>query len=102
MTRAQREIVVERYLAGEMSASEEQEFFMGVATDGDLFQLLRAHRMVERALDKDRDAIPAGYLAIQERAMAMLAMQSPAMPVALGTAGAMFGGFRLGTWIAII
>jgi hypothetical protein len=102
MTLAQREIIVERYLAGEMSASEEQEFFMKVATDGDLFRTLRAHRMVERALDRDRDAIPAGYMAIQEKAMELLAAQSPAVTATLGTASAAFGGLRLGTWITLV
>jgi hypothetical protein len=92
-------MVVERYMLGEMNAAEEQEFFMSVATDGELLQTLRAHRRVERALVNDRDTLPSGYVAVQERALAMLASQ-PSPATSSGT-GRWFSGSRLAGWAAV-
>jgi hypothetical protein len=97
MTRSQREALVEHYLTGEMSAAEEQEFFMTVAVDGELLGTLRAHRQVERALRRDRDALPSGYAAVQERALAMLAVQPQVSPIS--NARRWFSGSRFSNWI---
>jgi hypothetical protein len=97
MTRSQREALVEHYLTGEMSATEEQEFFMRVAVDGELLGTLRAHRQVERALRRDRDALPSGYAAVQERALAMLAVQPQVSSIS--TPRGWFSGSRLSSWI---
>jgi hypothetical protein len=97
MTRSQREALVEHYLTGEMSAAEEQEFFMTVAVDGELLGTLRAHRQVERALRRDRDALPSGYAAVQERALAMLAVQPQVSSVS--TPRGWFSGSRFSSWI---
>jgi hypothetical protein len=99
MTRSQREALVEHYLTGEMNAAEEQEFFMAVAVDGELLGTLRAHRQVERALHRDRDALPSGYAAVQERALAMLAMQPQVS--AMSTTGRWFSGSRFTSWITL-
>jgi hypothetical protein len=99
MTRAQREALVEHYLTGEMSAAEEQEFFMRVAVDGELLGTLRAHRQVERALRRDREALPSGYAAVQERALAMLAVQPHVSPVS--NVRRWFSGSRFSGWFAM-
>jgi hypothetical protein len=99
MTRSQREALVEHYLAGDMSAAEEQEFFMTVAVDGELLGTLRAHRQVERALRRDREALPSGYAAVQERALAMLAVQPQVSSMA--NPRKWFSGSRFSGWITM-
>jgi hypothetical protein len=64
MTDAERERLVEEYLAGELSPDREQEFILRAATDGRLSEMLRAYRTMERALRKNRDSMPDGYLAV--------------------------------------
>jgi negative regulator of sigma E activity len=92
MTRVEREQLIARYLGGEMSATEEQEFFIRVAVDKELRQDLRAQRTVESALRKDRDAESTGHTALRMRIASVLAatpagpgaepIESPRLPAA--------------------
>lgn len=52
MTRSGREQLVEQFLGCEMSLDQEREFVMQVATDPELFTLLRAYRVMDRALER--------------------------------------------------
>ena len=59
MTQNERELLVEKYLAGDMNAAEESDFFINVALDNNLQQSLRAQRTLHRALASDmRNAVP--------------------------------------------
>lgn len=81
MTRAEREMLVEKYLAFEMSSEHEQEFIMQAAVDGELRQILRTSRLVDRALEKNRDANPpAGHIDVRQHALALLAATPPPTP----------------------
>src|SRR5688500_10232594 len=73
MTRVEREQMISRYLGGELSTAEEQDFFIRVAVDKELRQDLRAQRTVESALRKDREAESTGHSAVRMRVAAMLA-----------------------------
>ena len=52
LTQQRKEELLGNYFAGGMSAAEEQEFFVQVALDDDLRQMLKAHSIVRSALDK--------------------------------------------------
>jgi hypothetical protein len=77
MTRAEREMMIGRYMSGGMSSAEEQEFFIQVAVDPELRLDLKAHRTVESAMRKDRDAEPAGHTALRGRIAGTLAAYPP-------------------------
>jgi hypothetical protein len=102
MTRTQRETLVERYLAGEMNMADEQEFFMNVATDGELFQTLRAHRMVDRAISRDRDALPDHHVEVRAHALALLVGESSPVPTPSESVGTGFFGSGFAPWITFL
>ena len=47
MTQIEREELVERYLAGEMSQTQESDFFLHVAVDDELQRTLKAFRIMD-------------------------------------------------------
>lgn len=72
MTRSERELLIERYLNGEMSSVQEQDFFIQVAVDKELRQELKAYRTVESAFRKDREAERSEHTALRARVATML------------------------------
>jgi hypothetical protein len=102
MTRSQRELLVEQYMTSGMSVDQEKEFFMRVATDGELFQTLRSYRMVERALYNDREAIPDGYFAVQNRAMALLMATGDQVSSATRTGARVRSGSTSGSFWSMV
>lgn len=72
MTRSEHEHLVERYLSGRMSPADEQEFFIQVAVDSNLRQTLKAYRVVESAMQKHRDSLPAQHLASRAKLISRL------------------------------
>lgn len=52
LTQQRKEQLLGDYFAGGMSVAEEQEFFVQVALDDDLRQMLKAHTIVRSALEK--------------------------------------------------
>lgn len=108
MTRAEREMMIGRYMGGGMSTAEEQEFFIQVAVDPELRLELKAHRTVESAIRKDRDAEPAGHTALRGRIASTLAAYPPTpsgigekAPTVTPPASAIVqtGGMALGKWL---
>lgn len=87
MTRVEQERLVGNYLRGEMSAAEEQEFFIQVALDTELRQTLKAFRVVDTAIQKHREAISPNHAESYQRLIAMLG-SSAMEPAALVTATA--------------
>lgn len=76
MNQLERERLVERYLSGDLSPNEEQEFFIQVAVDNYLRQTLKAYRIIENAMRKDRDGIPPGHSDLRARVMGIWAMRN--------------------------
>jgi hypothetical protein len=64
MTRIGREQLVEQFLGCEMSLDQEREFVMQVATDPELFTLLRAYRVMDRALERGSTRILSGAIPV--------------------------------------
>jgi hypothetical protein len=78
MKQAECEQLVDRYMSGDMSVSEEQDFFIQVAVNDELRQTLKAYRVVDTALRKDRSVPrPAGNDRSRANVMAMLAATAP-------------------------
>lgn len=86
MTQFEREDLVERYLAGEMAPDQEAEFFLHVAVDDELQRTLKAFRIMDKAISRDRESGAGERSRYREHIMAMLAA-SPAV-VGEGAAGA--------------
>ncbi|MBS1913648.1 MAG: hypothetical protein JST22_16795 [Bacteroidetes bacterium] len=78
MNRAEREILIERYMNAEMSSAEESDFFIQVALDRELRQELKAQRVIESALRKDLEAEPTEHTAMRARVASILAASSNA------------------------
>lgn len=85
MTRVEQEQLVGSYLRGEMSAAEEQEFFIQVALDSDLRQTLKAFRVVETAIQKHRQAIPPNHAESYQRLLVMLGSSATEPAALIGT-----------------
>lgn len=64
MTRIGREQLVEQFLGCEMSLDQEREFVMQVATDPELFTLLRAYRVMDKALERGSTRILSGAIPV--------------------------------------
>jgi hypothetical protein len=58
MLSGNRDRIVERYLNGSMSTSEEQEFLCRVERDPELRHALSVEQAIDRTLRKDRNALP--------------------------------------------
>lgn len=89
MIRADRDRLIERYMNGQMTQAEEEAFFINAAVNPELRQELKAHRLVETAVRKDRDGLTAGHAALRNRVAATLAAATPtpAMETAAPQAG---------------
>ena len=73
MTQNEHEILVEKYLAGDMSIAEESDFFINVALDNNLRQTLRAQHTLRRALASDMQTAVPQQAAYRTNIMALLA-----------------------------
>ncbi len=71
---------MQRYLSGAMSHTEEEEFFISVAVDTELRRTLRAHRVVESAIAKQRDAIPTDHGATRAHVLRQLNLPETTPP----------------------
>ena len=78
MIRADRDRLIERYMNGQMTQAEEEVFFINAAVNPELRQELKAHRLVETAVRKDRDRLPTGHAALRNRVAATLGSATPA------------------------
>ncbi|MEO5929975.1 MAG: hypothetical protein ABIR47_08585, partial [Candidatus Kapaibacterium sp.] len=74
MTRSERELFIQRYLSGEMTSSEEGDFFLQVALDKELRHDLQAQKTVESAFRKDREAVASEHTGLRLKMAAMLAV----------------------------
>ncbi len=80
MTRREQERLVGRYIGGELTGAEEQDFFIQVAVDNDLRQTLKAYQVVDSALHKHRETIPVQHPESRERMVMMLHQSAAAAP----------------------
>lgn len=78
MTQIEREEIVERYLAGELSQADEANFFLHVAVDDELQRTLKAFQIMDRTIHADREVQVPERSRYREHIMAMLAV-TPAM-----------------------
>ncbi len=94
MTQIEREDLVERYLAGEMTATQESEFFLHVAVDDELQRTLKAFRIMDKAILNDRESAVAERSHYREQVFGMLAATQVAGGAAAttGTSSAAAGG----------
>ncbi len=76
MRLSEHERLVDRYLLGEMTHAEEEEFVLRMATEPELVAMVRAHRFVDNALRNDREALPDDSDEVGERARAALVAAS--------------------------
>ncbi len=72
MNQIEREELVERYLAGEMSQPEESNFFLHVAVDDELQRTLKAFQIVDRTIQSDRDQAVSEHSPYRDHVMALL------------------------------
>lgn len=75
MTRNEREQLIERWARGEMTPSEEQNFFIEVAANRELRSELKAYRIVDEALRKDDAAYTSTYTSLRAGMLAMIAAE---------------------------
>ncbi len=78
MARNDYEALLERYVNGTLSAAEEEEFFIHVALNRELRNDLKAQRILQDAMQKDRNAEPVQHTALRSRVAETLAA-SPAV-----------------------
>ncbi|MBS1910502.1 MAG: hypothetical protein JST22_00825 [Bacteroidetes bacterium] len=72
MTRVQQEQLVERYLCGKLSHTEEEEFFIQVALNHDLRTTLKAQQIVDSAIRKHREAAAVTHGGARSRLIGLL------------------------------
>lgn len=72
MTRSEQELLIGRYLNGELNAVEEQEFFILVATHSDLRRLLKAFRIADISIRLQTERIPAQHPDARNRLLSAL------------------------------
>lgn len=96
MTHLEREYLVERYMAGDMSAAEEGNFFIHVAVDDELQQMLKAHRLMYGAIRSDSDTAVPETAPYRSHILGMLAASHTAVgdgaAAQIGADGASVGG----------
>lgn len=73
MTQNEHEMLVEKYLAGDMNTAEESDFFINVALDNNLRQTLRAQHTLRRAFAADLQTAVPQQAAYRSSIMALLA-----------------------------
>jgi len=88
MTHLEREYLVERYMAGEMSAAEEGDFFIHVAVDDELRQTLKAHQLMYGAIRSDSQTAVPETASYRSHILGMLATSH----TAVGDGAAEVGG----------
>ncbi len=76
MKRSEREQLIERYLDGTMTSLEEQEFLIEVAANSELRTELKAYKVVESAVYKDRAADVVSYASLRTHMIGVLANAS--------------------------
>ncbi len=94
MTRAERERLIELYFDGKMSPGEEQDFFIQVAMDKELRRELKAHRAIDSAMRKEREAEPTEHTQLRSRVAATLAASGTSGSGQLQPAGGKSLAFR--------
>jgi hypothetical protein len=72
MNRSERERLIERYLNGEMTSHNEEEFFIQVALNEEMRQELKAHRTIESSIRKEREAERPEHTALRQRIAAFV------------------------------
>ncbi|HVZ41124.1 MAG TPA: hypothetical protein VHI13_17730 [Candidatus Kapabacteria bacterium] len=97
MNQIEREELVERYLAGEMSQAQEADFFLNVAVDGDLQRTLKAFQVMDRFIQGDREHTAAETGRYRQRIMGILAATPGA---AIGTVAGTAAGSSSGAGAA--
>lgn len=81
MTRIECERLVERYLEGSMDFAAEQDFFIQVALDDELRRTLKAYRVVEETIRKEREAGEVNHGAARRLVAASLITAPQSQPV---------------------
>ncbi len=71
MNSAQQQRTVERYLNGELTPSEEQDFFIEVAVNDELRQRLKANRIVDQALARDSKGVNRDHSRMRSQLLAL-------------------------------
>jgi hypothetical protein len=72
MTRVEKENLIDRYINGDLTTVEEQEFFILVATDSDLRQALNASRLAHAAIRGQAVHAPDQHPESRSRLLGML------------------------------
>lgn len=78
MTQHERDTLVESYLGGEMTPDQESNFFLQVALDSELQRTLKAYRIMNQALDRERSESIASRSNYRESVMSLLAVTKAA------------------------
>jgi hypothetical protein len=86
MSQERREQLIEHYMSGGMSHAEEQQFFIEVAVDDELRRTLRAYRIIDSAIRKEREASTQGHQEVRERVAAAFLVAGN-VPVSEATSG---------------
>ncbi len=92
MMQHNREELVERYLAGQMTAAEESEFFLNVAVDDELQRTLRSYRIVENSIQSDSVAAVRDRSPYRDKVMTLLAATPAVVGATAAAAGAASSG----------
>lgn len=82
LTQQQKEELLRAYFAGGMTAAAEQEFFVHVALDDDLRQMLKAHSIVRSTLEQGHALPSLDHHDARARMVASLAARHTAKPPA--------------------
>lgn len=104
MTQIEREELVERYLSGEMNPSEEADFFLHAAVDDELQRTLKAFRIMEHAIQHDREMVVAERSRYREHIMGLLAVTTPIAGAGVGStaaSGSISGGAAAGSGASV-
>ncbi|MEO5931580.1 MAG: hypothetical protein ABIR47_16720 [Candidatus Kapaibacterium sp.] len=90
MTDFDRNTMIERYMAGQMGASEKKEFLSRVERDEELRRALYAETLINRAIHSDRSSVAGQPADSRARFLTMLAVVAP--EAAIPTMGSGGGG----------
>lgn len=90
--RSQRDRAIERFAAGRMSASEQEEFLRQAMNDPATGRLVKAEEAITRGVASDRAALPSAPAEPTPRLLAALAASKAPQPVAAGASGSVGAG----------
>lgn len=96
MNRSERERLIERYLNGEMTSHNEEEFFIQVALNEEMRQELKAHRTIESSIRKEREAERPEHTALRQRVAAFVVANPMPTSVPNQPAGTSGGSVSVG------